>query len=208
VLFALGATASAFAGANPDFTLPLHASAVGQGPCSSYLPVDCRGVQPTVDVTPGTIAVTLLVFNHSQIAGVQTAFQPDPSWTFIYGLWDCQPGQVTAVTPAAPFGATAGSITTAFNCVYGPALTPVGRMIFSATSGCLTQVQSNYPFGTHVLDCANAVDQARPGEEFRLGKICVGQGGYAACTGGGQLQTPPGAASRTSTSSHREQQRL
>ncbi len=187
VLVSTAAAATAGAGQNASFLLPLHATAMTQGPCSAYQPVDCLGVQPTVDVSPGTIAVYLLAFNHSQLGGVQTAFEPDPSWTFIYGLWDCQPGQLTAVAPAPPFGPLAGSITTAFNCVYGPSIAPIGRMIFSATSGCLTQVASSYPFGTHVIDCGFEVDQAQPGEDYRLGKICVGGGGYAACTGGGQI---------------------
>jgi len=179
---------TARAGHNASFLLPLHVTPTTQGPCSAYQPVDCLAVQPTVDVSPGTIAVYLLVMNHGQLAGVQTAFEPDPSWTFIHGLWDCQPGQVAAVTPAPPFGPAAGTIATAFNCVYGPSLAPVGRMIFSATQGCLTQVVPSYPFGIHVIDCAVEVDQAQPGEDYRLGKICVGGGGYAACRGGGQMQ--------------------
>lgn len=188
VLVSTAAAAPTGAGQNASFLLPLHATTVAQGPCSAYQPVDCLGVAPTVDVSAGTIAVYLLAFNHSQLGGVQTAFEPDPSWIFIYGLWDCQPGQVTAVLPAPPFGAVAGTITTAFNCVYGPSLAPIGRMIFSATTGCLKQVASSYPFGIHVIDCAFEVDQAQPGEDYRLGRICVGGGGYAACTGGGQLQ--------------------
>ena len=188
VLAAGAAATTAGAGQNASFLLPLHATTMTQGPCSAYQSIDCLGLQPAVDVSPGTIAVYLLAFNHSQIAGVQTAFNPDPSWTFIYGLWDCQPGQLTAVAPGPPFGPVAGSITTAFNCVYGPALAPIGRMIFSATSGCLEQVASSYPFGIHVIDCAYEVDQAQPGEGYRLGKICVGGGGYAACRGGGEMQ--------------------
>jgi hypothetical protein len=188
LIAALGGAAPAHAGANSQFLLPLHAVAAEQAPCASYFPVDCLGVQPTVDVGPGTTVVFLFVLNHSQLAGVQTAFQPDPGWSFLYGLWDCQPGQVSAVVPAPPFGATAGSITTAFNCVFGPSLVPIGRMVFMATSGCLAQVRSSYPFGTHVVDCTFTPDEARPGEEYRLGKICVGAGGYAACEGGGELQ--------------------
>jgi len=187
LFWSAGAASIAGAGQNASFLLPLHATATTQGPCSAYQSFDCLGTQPTVDVSPGTIAVYLFVYNHGQLAGVQTAFAPDPSWTFIYGLWDCQPGQLAVVAPGPPFGALAGTITTAFSCVFGPSLAPVGRMIFAATSGCLAQVASSYPFGIHVIDCANEVDQAQPGEEYRLGKICVGGGGYAACTGGGQV---------------------
>ena len=51
--------------------------------------------------------------------------------------------------------------------------------MISGPTGCLSQVQSSYPFGTHVLDCSLQVDQIR--EPARLGKICVGPGGYDAC---------------------------
>jgi len=54
-------------------------------------------------------------------------------------------------------------------------------MAFIAGSGCLYQTHPAYPLGTHVLDCAGGVDQIHPGEEYRMGRICVGQGGYAPC---------------------------
>lgn len=181
-LMALLLATTAFAGQNPQVTLPLHAKASSFEPCTGYLPVDCRANQPTVNINPGAAAIFLFVMNYNSVAGVQTAFQPDASWAFAFGLWDCQPGQLNAVTPAPPFGPTNGSITTAFNCLQGPALGVIGRMFFGfAGAGCITQVQSSYPFGIHVLDCAQGIDQIPDTQAARLGKVCVGTGGVAAC---------------------------
>ena len=143
-----------FAGMNPDITLPLHALASTFEPCDGYLPVDCVVYRPTVSIEPGPTAIFLLAANYNALAGVQTAFQPDPTWTFAFGLWDCRPGQLVTQTPAPPFGPTAGIVAVAFSCLDGPGLTAIGRMFFVAGStGCLEQVEPSYPFGIHVLDC-------------------------------------------------------
>lgn len=184
-LMALLLATTAFAGLNPFATLPLHGKTSSFEPCTGYLPVDCRigGIRPTVDIPAGPVAVFLLVNNYANVAGVQTAFLPGPAWTFAFGLWDCQVGQLSAVTPVPPFGATAGSITTAFTCLNGPALGVIGRMMFAnAGGGCIEQVQSSYPNATHVLDCAQGTDPIPLGA--RLGKICIGppgSGGVDAC---------------------------
>jgi len=180
-ILALVASSTAFAGNNPQVTIPLHAKASSFEACTGLAPVDCLTNRPTVDVSAGNVAVFLTLMNYVGVAGVQTAFDNPNNWTFTFGLWDCQTGQLNAVTPAAPFGATAGSITTAFNCVSSGALIPVGRMFFIATTGCLSQVQSSYPFGIHVLDCEGGIDQISDNEQGRLGKICVGSGGVDAC---------------------------
>ena len=181
-LVALGHATIVVAGANPYFTLPLHAKPSSFESCQGYLPVDCRNVFPTVDVNPGPTVVFLFVMNHSAVSQVVTAFEPDPGWTFAFGLWDCQPGPVPIVVPAPPFGPIAGTIQlTFFDCLDTGALAVLGRMAFIAGSGCLYQTHSAYPLGTHVMDCAGGVDQIHPGEEYRLGRICVGQGGYAPC---------------------------
>src|SRR3990172_8487370 len=78
--------ASAFAGMNPHVSLPLHAKASSFEPCNGYLPVDCQNNQPVVNINPGPAAIFLFVMNYNLVAGVQTAFQPDPSWTFSFGL--------------------------------------------------------------------------------------------------------------------------
>ncbi len=169
------------AGENPYFTLPLHAKVSTAEPCDGYLPVDCLSNRPTVDVDPGPVVVFLFVMNYNSLVAVQTAFAVDPGWTYVSGQWDCQPGQLWAVVPHPPFGPTDGSIATAFNCLAGPELAVIGLMHFMVQDGCLSQVQSTYPFGIHVLDCALELDQIPPGEEARLGKICVQSGGWDAC---------------------------
>lgn len=176
--------ALASAGDNPQFTLPLHAKLAASAPCNGYLPVNCLNVPPTVNVPGSTdLVVYLFVSNYYRITGVQTAFAWDPAWTFTGGQWDCRPGQVNAVVPADPGGPTAGTITTAFSCVIGPAIAPIGMLFMtSGAQGCLYQVDSSYPFGNHVIDCQNGRDARNPSTDpWRFGLICVGQGGHDAC---------------------------
>jgi len=174
----------ASAGMNPDITLPLHALPSTFEPCDGYLPVDCEAYGPTVTIEPGPTAIFLLAANYNALAGVQTAFLPDPTWTFTYGLWDCRPGQLVTQTPAPPFGPTAGTVAIAFSCLGGPGLAAIGRMYFTAGStGCLEQVESSYPFGIHVIDCQQGIDQIPAYLSWRLGKVCVGDGGIDACEG-------------------------
>jgi hypothetical protein len=178
-LMALLLATTAFAGANPEVTLPLHGK-VGStfSPCPDYLPVDCRTNLPVVDIPAGPVAVFLFTMNHHNVAGVQTAFEfSGAPWNFTFGLWDCQVGQVFATVPAPPWGGTAGTVSTAFTCVNSPALLVIGRMHFIATAGCIQQTQSTYPNATHVLDCAQGTDPIPASQGARLGRICVGPPG-------------------------------
>ena len=184
-LMALCISTTAFAGLNPQITLPLHGKASSFEPCTGYLPVDCEGIRPTTNVPVGGIAIFLLAYNHTNLAGVQTAFQW-PGWTLTFGLWDCQGGQLSAVTPQNPGGPTAGSITTAFNCVTTGALSAIGRMFFvpAGNPGCVSQVQSSFPFGIHVIDCSLNTDlivEGSPGYDQRIGSVCTGSNGVDAC---------------------------
>ena len=178
------ASPEAFAGPNPTFTLPLHAVLAATAECGDYLPVDCGEHRPAIRVPANTeIVVYLFVTRYDQIAGVQTAFAWDAGWDYVRGFWECAPGQVSATVPAAPGGPIAGALTTAFNCTAGPALAVIGRMRFvTGESGCLSQVQPDYPFGIHVVACDEARDEISAVEErSRLGKICVGAGGIDPC---------------------------
>ena len=180
------AAGTAFAGgANPNFTLPLHAKVSSFEGCTGYLPVDCLGVRPTVSVQSGQpVAVFLLVANYSQISGIQTAFEVGPSWTFSFSLWDCLIGEIADVNPLPPFGPTSGSLVAAFNCVTSGGLISLGRMFFTSGTGCIAQIESAFPYGTFALDCQQQVDRIlvwEPGQTARLGKICVGPGGQDAC---------------------------
>jgi hypothetical protein len=184
-LMALCVSATAFAGLNPQVTLPLHAKLSSFEPCTGYAPVDCATVLPTVDVPAAPIAVFLFVYNHHNVAGVQTAFEW-PGWSLTFGLWDCQGGQLFATAPANPGGPTAGTITTAFNCVNTTSLLVVGRihLVPAGQPGCVNQVQSSFPNGIHVLDCSQGTDliSDSPLDRQRLGKVCVGPGGNTACS--------------------------
>ena len=185
-IFALGTQACVSrAGLNPQATIPLHCKAVPfELSCTGYLPVDCVQVPPTVTATPGS-SVTVFVFvrNHTQLAGIQTAFEWG-SWDLLFGLWDCQAGMLDGNEPRNPGGPSAGTLTKAFSCVTGPSLAVIGRMFFTVgAEGCLRQVQPSFPDGIHFLDCQVGVDQISdsPQDQQRLGKICVGPGGHGAC---------------------------
>jgi len=178
------AAGTALAGGNPDFTLPLHAKLSAFEPCNGYLPVDCAGVRPTVQIESGQdVAVFLLVANAPDLGAVQTAFEVDPSWVFYYGLWDCAPG-LYPTSPGPPWGPTVGSIARSFDCLTRGALVPVGRMFYRAGTGCVGQVESSFPLGICVIDCDDDYDRiitTEPGQQARLGKVCVGPGGQDAC---------------------------
>jgi hypothetical protein len=169
------------AGDNPHFTIPLHAKASSFEPCNGYLPVNCLDVRPTVEVASGQpVAIFVFVMNHTKIAGLQTAFEVDPSWTFAFGLWECH--GLYEFPPYPPFGPSAGTISLAFNqCVTSAALEPLGRMFFVPGQGCIGQIQSSFPFGIHAFDCSDEIDRILPGDEARLGRVCVGPGGRDAC---------------------------
>jgi PKD repeat protein len=172
--------ANAF-GANPNIVFPLHAETgcYGCGPISA----DCLDRRPVVNVTANTqVTIYLTAFNYTAVAGVQTAFAWDSGWELLGALFDCLPGQLNAVTPAPPGGPTAGTVTSAFNCVTGPNLLVIGRLLMiTGSSGCLGQVQSTYPYGIHAVDCELGLDLIPNFQQERLGRICVGSGGIDAC---------------------------
>ena len=189
----VAAAGPSYAGANPQFTLPIHVSPAVYLPCDGYLPVDCLGVRPTVQVESGQqVAIFLMMANHTQVWGVQTAFEVDPSWVFYFGLWECHGSYEMSPTP--PFGPTAGTIVLAFdNCVTSGALIPIGRMFFQSGTGCIGQVASTFPYGIYAFDCQQQIDQIFPneaGQSARLGRVCVGPGGHDAC----EAATPVAAA--------------
>jgi hypothetical protein len=177
-------TAQADVGRNPLFSLPLHAVVGGQPSCQ--IPVNCSSIRPTINVPPSSqITVYLLLYFHCEVAGVQTAFSWSPEWTLISGSWNCRGNQISVVTPHGAGGPADGSIVTAFDCVTGATVRVVGYMNFqTGSSGCLAQVQSAFPFGIHVVDCAQGIDQIPDSQQGRLGRICVQVGGVDACIDG------------------------
>jgi PKD repeat protein len=162
------------AGGNDFTSLPLHAVVTSFGICQ--IPDPCPN--PTLEVqVDDFIAVYLLIRNYEAVAGVQTAFEWGDN-VYLFGLWDCQTNQVNGVTPQPPGGQTAGTITSAFDCVSGGASAIIGRMHLVAQGGCIWQVQSSFPFGTHVVDCTGGVS---PVWADCMGSICVGAPGINAC---------------------------
>ena len=140
-------SATALAGPNPNFTLPLHVVESFWMPCENYLPIDCLGTPPATAAIPNHPAVIyLLVFNHAGITALQAGLEWDPSWTWSFALFDCQPGQLEGIFPDGP---TTASGVTVFNCLQGPALAAIGRITFQVGhSGCLKFRQPAFPLAS------------------------------------------------------------
>ena len=170
-VMALCLSTAAIAGPNASTSLVMHSLTTGFGPCDIADPCP----NPTVNVGTGSSEfVYLIAKNYDSIAGVQTAFDFG-GWTFLFGLWDCQSNQVNGTVPAPPGGATSGTIATAFDCISGGAGAVIGRFNAIATGECITQVQSSFPFGPHVVSCTGEVDQT--GHAPGPGPVCVGTPG-------------------------------
>jgi hypothetical protein len=179
VVALLATSGAALAQDNSCTTIVLHAVSGTLPVCTTT--VDCSAVPPTVDVTApsGPYTVMMFIKNYGEVAGVQVAFDWPVTWTFGFGLWNCQTGQLTATQPTAP-GETTGSITTAFTTITGGALAPIGVMVFNTIgTGCLSIIESFYPFGNHVVDAAAVPTSISDTNE---GKICVDSSGFNACT--------------------------
>jgi phospholipase C len=170
----------ASAGVNGFTTLPLHAELSSPpDPCDIGDPCGSGTINTNVSPT-STHSIYLLARNHDGITGVQTAFDWGFSWVLLSSQWDCQTGQLVDIEPSGA-GATDGTIRTTFDCVTGPETVVIGRLSMLGASGCLSQVESSYPMGTHVLGCGGEVTGVNPGCR---GRICVGLGGVNACYSG------------------------
>ena len=157
----------------PSF--PLDAIETSFGLCTDT--ECCPNVNTTVNAG-ATNAIYLLANNVAELAGVQTAFEVDPSWALLFQLWDCQGNQVVGTQPTAPYGPVEGTIATAFDCVTGSDCVVVGRMHFITIAGCITQTDSGFPFGTHFIDCSGRDTQVAP---ECWGSVCVGTPGENTC---------------------------
>ena len=189
---------AAFAQWNGNFSLSLHATLGDTISCQDALAITCWcGTPSTVTVPPSTeITVYVLVLGflciEPWLTGVQTAFEWAPGWRLLDSSWECQDNQLVAAVPQEPGGPTAGTITTAFDCATGHNVEVIGRMKFlSGPSGCLRQVQTTYPFGIHVFNCDNDIEQIDPDDWrdwVRLGRVCVDQGGLEGCWDPGAVE--------------------
>jgi hypothetical protein len=176
VLLALSGVASAQN--NNCATVVLHAISGFDTDCLTSL--DCTSVPPTVrvDGPVGSYTVVMYLKNYDTTKGVQVAFDWPVTWSFGFGLWNCQTGQLFAVQPTAP-GPVSGTISTAFDPISGGALAPIGVMVFNSIgAGCLSIIESDYLFGNHVID-ENQV--ATPLRDNNEGKVCVGEDGVNTC---------------------------
>ena len=182
---------------NAQTVLALHAVVSDAGVCGIEDPCG-EGRSPNVEVEVGArIAVYLLLYNYHAVAGVQTAFEWQP-WTFLFGIWDsCRGNQVVGTTPREPGGVLDGTLTTAFDCIGGGTTAVVGILHFLVTApGCLLLIDSDLPFGTHIVDHEHTVTPVFP--ENR-GTICAGHQGVDACvpitTRDGRHRRSPGVHS-------------
>ncbi|MGD8395624.1 MAG: PKD domain-containing protein [Candidatus Eiseniibacteriota bacterium] len=169
------------AGPNETAVLPLHAVVDPATPIPCDIGDPCDPGPATVNIPPANeIAVYLLLRSHSNVVGLQTAFEWN-GWSLIGGRWDCQSNQVIGTEPHGAGGPTDGSIATAFDCILGPETAVIGALrLVAGSSGCVSQVASSYPFGTHLVSCTDEIDPVPP---ERWGAVCVEQGGIDACGG-------------------------
>ncbi len=168
------------AGPNVGTTIPLHAIVQSVPPPPPPCAIADPCPDPLLHVPAGaTIHAYSLLRNHDEVGGVQTAFDWG-NWTFLFGFWNCQPDQITATVPHGNGGPGDGTITTAFDCLTGGDTAIVGYMRMMAFPGaCMTQVESAYPFGTHVVTCGTGnITQI---EQDGRGSICVGAPGNNGC---------------------------
>ena len=168
--------------ANESTTIVLHARdgfAECDAPQQSGL--DCIGGRPNLDMTGMQMPwVFVMLRNYDSVTGLQCAFDWPVSWTLLGSTWDCLPGSIALFFPTAPGPLTGSLVMVWLDCIENGALTTVGRIIFGPTTGggCLSIIESPYPFGTHVLGCDLKAMGVRP--ENR-GRVCAGPGGYDAC---------------------------
>jgi hypothetical protein len=186
-LMALCIGTTAFGGANPQFTFPMHGlhPATFQENCATVADIDCLpgGVRPTVNL-PGPLGgpgvVYFFVNNHNELKGAQTAFDFG-TWSLVFGNWTCQPGFLALHVPTGS-GPDDGLLNAAWNCFAGTQLQTIGFMTMNMPSGCITQV---LPTGSlfQALDCDLNLDEhdGTGADAARLGSVCVDTGGVDAC---------------------------
>jgi hypothetical protein len=171
-----------FAQNNDCLTVILHGVEGVDLDCQTE--VDSVNVQPTVridDPAPGIYTVIMYIRNYAGINGIQVAFDWPMTWSFGFGLWNCQPGQIIATMPTAP-GPITGTITTAFECIAGGELAPIGVLFFNSIGpGCLTLIESGYPFGNHFIDACEGPYESIPIHDENEGSICVNAPGANTC---------------------------
>ncbi len=118
------------AGLNPDFRIVLHAKQSSFEACNGYLPVDCTNMQPTVNVQAAPVVVFVLLHNHVQAQGIQTAFSWT-GWSHTFAEWMCGLLCDPKGCEFFPPGATGGTVSGGFaNCITGPSLKIIGTMAF------------------------------------------------------------------------------
>lgn len=183
--------------ANSNFTVPLHAGLEGAS-CTSAASVTCElgnpAGAPRVNIAPGeAFRLFILVNNYTELQAFQTALVWPADWTVNPdGVQSpCTAGTFVAHDPVAPGGPTDGTYAAAFNCITGPAVARIHRVDFIAgATGCISQTNPTQGSGfVEIDDCATDPPGGNPTYidantgQNRLGKICVGAGGFDACRG-------------------------
>lgn len=163
---------------NECTTVVLHAvSGLGTSCTPDF---DCAAVQPRtrIDNPVGIYRTYMYLKNYDTVSGVQVAFDWPATWSFGFGQWQCQSGQLSATLPTAP-GPIRGTIATAFDPISGGALEAIGYLLFNplGQSGCLSIIESAFPFGNHVFN-GSAVTPLLDSNE---GRICSNNDGWNTC---------------------------
>ena len=179
VAVVLAAASAPARGENECTTVVLHAVPGLDVDCQTTL--DCASVPPTIriDNPAGMYSVVVYLKNYDRVMGVQVAYDWPTTWSYGFALWMCQPGQLGPGQPTGP-GPISGTVSVAFNAISGGELAPIGMLIFYSIEarGCLSIIESAYPFGNHVINDDGGVT---PLLDINEGRVCVGSEGWNTC---------------------------
>jgi hypothetical protein len=164
---------------NECTTVVLHAVSGTTVTCQPSL--DCVLALPVTQINnpvgPYTVYVGLK--NFTLVEGVQVAFSWPSSWSFGFGLWECQPGQLVHHAPLAS-GPSTGTLSTTFDPISAGTLPIVGLMVFNSLgpSGCLSIIESSFPNGNVVYGTNS---ELTPLLDQNEGRVCSNAGGWDTC---------------------------
>jgi hypothetical protein len=161
--------------------IPLHAHDGTSAACAP-VPFDCLSTYPCIDVAgfQDGVVVLVCIFLHDDVVALQCAFEA-PEWALLLSSWNCQSNQVTSLSPTMPLGETHGTLACVFDAIVSGGVAPIGYLTFQPVpeAGCISIVESSYPFGTHVVDRQGL---PYPVIEWRRGRVCVGPAGWDPCS--------------------------
>ena len=159
-------------------TIPLHViPGLGQSCEEAGDPCATGTINLTLELGEYSTVIVYLK-DYGTVSYLQTAFSWPADWQWA-GAILCQPG--LGGGPYGP-GPGIGTLSANFlNCLTGGVIRPVARFFLLPLSpGCVEQVESSYPYGTHIVTCDGKILPV--GAAYR-GSVCAGSVGTNVCDG-------------------------